>query len=73
MAQTDYTKIAFLSFDWDYEVISECYRGMDLFTREAKGLQVIVFSAFGHHHLRSRRKRGHSGYSTSATPATMMA
>lgn len=43
-------KIAFLSFDWDYEIISEYYLGIQDYLRGREGVQVVIFSAFGHYY-----------------------
>lgn len=43
-------RIAFLSFDWDFEIITEYYYGLEEAARATEGVQVFIFSAFGHHH-----------------------
>ena len=40
-------RIAFLSFDWDHEVVSSYYEGMRDYLEECGGAQLIVFNAFG--------------------------
>lgn len=49
-AEHSMNKVAFLSFDWDYEIISEYYLGMQDYLQEHDDLQVIIFSAFGHYY-----------------------
>lgn len=44
-------RVAFLSFDWDYEIVAEYYRGMQDCLADLSGLQLVVFSAFGHYHV----------------------
>lgn len=43
-------RVAFLSFDWDYEIISEYYLGLQNQLRNRNDLQVVIFSAFGHYY-----------------------
>ncbi|MBR3158748.1 MAG: GGDEF domain-containing protein [Atopobiaceae bacterium] len=40
-------KVAFLSFDWDYEIMSLYYKGMRDCLEEYGSAQLIVFNAFG--------------------------
>ena len=42
-------KLAFLSFDWDYEIVNEFYRGMQAYLEEVSDTQLVIFSAFGHY------------------------
>ena len=44
-------RIAFLSFDWDYEVVSEYYMGMQEFIQGRSDIQLVIFNAFGHYHV----------------------
>ena len=44
-------RIAFLSFDWDYEVVSEYYMGMQEFIQGRSDTQLVIFNAFGHYHV----------------------
>ncbi len=44
-------RIAFLSFDWDYEVVSEYYLGMEQFIQDRSDIQLVIFNAFGHYHV----------------------
>lgn len=43
-------RVAFLSFDWDYEVVSEYYRGMQAYLADRSDVQLVIFSAFGHYY-----------------------
>ena len=43
-------RIAFLSFDWDYQIVSEYYLGLQDRLRDRTDLQVVIFSAFGHYY-----------------------
>ena len=42
MAQTDYTKIAFLSFDWDYEILSDEHPDIDEAIRRADDKMYVI-------------------------------
>ena len=44
-------RIAFLSFDWDYEVVSEYYLGMQEYVLGRSDIQLVIFNAFGHYHV----------------------
>ena len=43
-------RVAFLSFDWDYEIVSEYYLGIQDHLVDRDDLQVVIFSAFGHYY-----------------------
>ena len=49
-------RIAFLSFDWDYEIISEYYLGLWELSRQRDDVQVIIFNAFGYFYARTKPK-----------------
>ncbi len=40
-------RVAFLSYDWDYEIVSAYYAGMQEFLATRDDCQLIIFSAFG--------------------------
>ena len=40
-------KTAFLSFDWDYEIMSAYYRGMEAYLASRDDVQLVIFNAFG--------------------------
>ena len=40
-------KIAFLSFDWNYEVMYGYYRGMERCVSQNSDVQLFIFNAFG--------------------------
>lgn len=40
-------KIAFLSFDWDYEIMSAYYRSMEAYLASRDDTQLVIFNAFG--------------------------
>ncbi len=40
-------KVAFLSFDWDYEIMSLYYQGMQECLEEYGSVQLVIFNAFG--------------------------
>ena len=40
-------KIAFLSFDWDYEIMSAYYRSMEAYLASRDDMQLVIFNAFG--------------------------
>ena len=42
-------RTAFLSFDWDYDFVSRLYQGMEAYLEDTKGVQLIIFNAFGHY------------------------
>lgn len=42
--------MAFLSFDWDYEIVAEYYRGMEDYLAEHRDMRGVIFNAFGHYH-----------------------
>ena len=44
-------RIAFLSFDWDYEVVSEYYLGMQEYVQDRPDIQLVIFNAYGHYHV----------------------
>ena len=44
-------RIAFLSFDWDYEVVSEYYLGMQEYVQDRSDIQLVIFNAYGHYHV----------------------
>lgn len=44
-------RIAFLSFDWDYEVVAEYYMGIEQFIQDRPDVQLVIFNAFGHYHV----------------------
>ena len=41
------TKIAFLSYEWDYEIMFLYYQGMQAWLDEHEGVQLVIFNAFG--------------------------
>ena len=41
------TRIAFLSYDWDYEVMAAYYEGMQSLVEATPDLQLVVFHAYG--------------------------
>lgn len=43
-------RIAFLSFDWDYKIVSEYYLGLQEYLRDRTDVQVFIFNAFGHYY-----------------------
>lgn len=47
-------RVAFLSFDWDYEIVSEYYLGLQDCLGDRKDLQVVIFSSFGHYYASHR-------------------
>lgn len=49
-------RIAFLSFDWDYEIISEYYLGLQEQLRNRNDVQVVIFNAFGYFYARTKPK-----------------
>lgn len=49
-------RIAFLSFDWDYEIISEYYLGLQDHVRNRTDVQVVIFNAFGYYYARHKPK-----------------
>lgn len=51
-------RIAFLSFDWDYEIISRYYLGMQEYMRDRTDLQLVIFSAFGHYYVSHEPEEG---------------
>lgn len=44
-------RVAFLSFDWDYGVVSRFYLGLQDYLRNRNDLRLVIYSAFGHHAL----------------------
>ena len=40
-------RVAFLSFDWNYEIMSDYYEGVQSWLAEHDGVQVVIFNAFG--------------------------
>lgn len=50
------TKIAFLSFDWDYRIISEYYLGLQERLKGQGDVQVVIFNAFGRYYSSLRPK-----------------
>ncbi len=40
-------RAAFLSFDWNYVIMSEYYEGMKAYLDEHAGTQLVIFNAFG--------------------------
>ena len=42
--------IAFLSFDWDYKIVSEYYLGLQEFLGHRDDVRVTVFNAFGRYY-----------------------
>ncbi len=49
-------RIAFLSFNWDYEIITEYYYGLQERLKELEGVQVVIFNAFGYFYARHTPK-----------------
>ena len=49
-------RIAFLSFDWDYEIISEYYLGLQDHLKDLDDVQVVIFNAFGYYYARHKPK-----------------
>ena len=47
-------KVAFLSFDWDYEIVSEYYLGLQESLKDRTDLQLFIFNAFGHYYASHR-------------------
>lgn len=43
-------RIAFLSFDWDYKIVSEYYLGLQKHLAKRRGVQVVIFNAFGNYY-----------------------
>lgn len=42
-------RVAFLSFDWDYDIMSEYYLGLAEMLRDRDDLQVFIYNSFGHY------------------------
>ena len=51
-------RIAFLSFDWDYEIITRYYLGMQAYLQDRDDLQLVIFSAFGHYYAKHDPEAG---------------
>ena len=49
-------RVAFLSFDWDFEIVSEYYLGLQDHLRDCDGVQVVIFSAFGQYYASHKPK-----------------
>ena len=49
-------RIALLSFNWDYEIITEYYYGLQERLKEFEDVQVIIFNAFGYFYARHTPK-----------------
>ncbi len=47
-------KIAFLSFNWDYEIVSEYYLGLQEYLEGREDVQVVVFNSFGYFYARHK-------------------
>lgn len=44
-------RVAFLSYDWDYKIVSEYYLGLQEYLKERSDVQLTIFNAFGHYHV----------------------
>ncbi len=42
-------RVAFLSYDWDYEIMASYYEGMEAFLANRSDVQLVIFNAFGLH------------------------
>ncbi len=43
-------RVAFLSFDWDYKIVSEYYLGLQEHLRDQHDIQVVIFNSFAHYY-----------------------
>ena len=43
-------RVAFLSYDWDYEIVSRYYLGMEERLKDVRDTQVVIFSGFAHYY-----------------------
>lgn len=50
-------RIAFLSFDWDYDIVTEYYLGTQDYLKGRDDLQVVIFNAFGYYYASHRPKK----------------
>lgn len=44
-------RVAFLSFEWDYKVVSEYYLGLQDHLAKRDDVQLVIFNAFGLHYM----------------------
>lgn len=44
-------RVAFLSFDWDYKIVSDYYLGLQDHLKDCEGVQAVIFNAFGRYYV----------------------
>lgn len=44
-------KIAFLSFDWDFRIVSEYYLGLQDVVKDRRDIQVVIYNAYGMYYV----------------------
>ena len=52
-------RIAFLSFDWDYKVVTEYYLGLQEHLKDRRDVQVVIFNAYGYYYASHVHRESH--------------
>lgn len=50
-------RVAFLSFDWDYKIVSEYYLGIQDVLQGLRDVRVVIYSAFDRYHVSHQPKQ----------------
>lgn len=62
-------RVAFLSFDWDYTVVSEYYLGLQDHLKKRSDIRLVIFNAFGLHTMAHTPKESYFEIFTLFDPA----